>query len=55
MCKKRLSKEHKAVILNTIEKQVKDLEGHIDKILDNGKEEDICRTAKTGRTAKRKK
>jgi len=57
MCKK-LSKEHKTVILNTIEEGVKKLETHIDGILDNnGIEVKLCRTTKTGKqiTVKRKK
>lgn len=57
MCKK-LSREHKSVILNTIEEGVKNLENHIDSILDNnGVEVEQCRTAKTGKiiTVKRKK
>lgn len=54
MCKK-LSKEHKAVILKTIEKGVQKLEDHIDGILDNkGIEVETCRTTKTGKTAKQK-
>jgi hypothetical protein len=55
MCKK-LSKEHKAVILEKIETQVQELENHIDKII--GKETtevEPCRTAKTGKMAKKKK
>lgn len=57
MCKK-LSREHKAVILNTIEEGINKLETHIDGILDNnGIEVKLCRTAKTGKliTAKKKK
>lgn len=55
MCKP-LSKEHKAVIMNAIEEKLGDLENHIDGILGNGHiEVKQCRTAKTGKTVKRKK
>jgi hypothetical protein len=55
MCKP-LSREHKAVILQTIEEKIGDLENHIDGILGNGYVEvKACRTAKTGKTAKKKK
>jgi hypothetical protein len=54
MCKK-LSKEHKAVIMETIEANLEKLENHIDKVLGNETiEVKQCRTAKTGKTAKRK-
>lgn len=55
MCKK-LGKEHKAVILNTIEEGVKTLEVHVDNILSNSNRvENPCRTAKTGKTVQKKK
>lgn len=53
MCKK-LSKEHKAVILKQIEEGVSTLEKHMDGILDVRVGEQ-CRTAKTGKTAQKKK
>lgn len=55
MCKP-LSREHKAVILETIEEKIRAVENHIDVILGNEiAEVKPCRTAKTGKTAKKKK
>jgi hypothetical protein len=55
MCKP-LSREHKAVILQTIEEKIGNLENHIDEFLSNEHiEVKACRTAKTGKTAKKKK
>jgi len=55
MCKP-LSREHKAVIFNAIEEKLGELENHIDGILGNEHVEvKQCRTAKTGKTAKKKK
>jgi hypothetical protein len=53
MCKK-LSKEHKAVIMDTIESNIEKLETHLDDIIGTKHIEVVrCRTAKTGKTAKK--
>ena len=52
-----MGKSHKSTILDNIERELTDLETHIDKALKNNHVEvkPECRTAKTGKMEKKKK